>query len=90
KIRNSHDPPQKYLNDIKNLFVFNGLLLAMTSTNDKNKGTLIDVFNHEGKYIDNFYLKLSGSLLASNKDSILVKEKDKDENILIVQYQIIE
>ena len=55
-------PPQKYLDDIQNLFVFGGQLWVMTSTTDKEKRVLIDVFNFKGQYIDNFYLKFPDNL----------------------------
>ena len=55
-------PPQKYLDDIQNLFVFGGQLWVMTSTIDKEKRVLIDVFNFKGQYIDNFYLKFPDNL----------------------------
>lgn len=50
-------PPQKYLNDIFNLFIFKDKLWVMTSRVEKDKGILIDVFDSDGRYIDNFYLK---------------------------------
>jgi hypothetical protein len=55
-------PPQKYMNDITNLFVFKDKLWVLTSTKDKNKGILIDVYDFEGKYVDNFYLKFPNYL----------------------------
>lgn len=50
------EPEQKYRNDIQNLFVNNGQLWVMTSSENKKKGLLFDVFDLEGKYIDQFYL----------------------------------
>jgi len=55
-------PPQKYLDDIQNLFVFGDRLWVMTSTTDKEKRVLIDVFNFKGQYVDNFYLKFPDNL----------------------------
>ena len=59
-------PPQKYLDDIQNLFVFGDQLWVMTSTTDKGKRVLIDVFNSEGQYIDNFYLKFPDNLARNS------------------------
>ena len=56
-------PRQKYLDDIQNLLVFKDRLWVVTSTKDKEKRTLIDVYNSEGKYIDNFYLKFPENLV---------------------------
>lgn len=50
-------PPQKYMNDIVNIYTHKDAIWVATSTSDKNKGVLIDVFNFEGSFIDNFYLK---------------------------------
>jgi len=83
-------PRQEYMSDVNNLFVFNDLLWVVTSTKKKKKGILIDVFNFDGKFIDSFYLNLNGRLVATNKDSIFVLEKNEDENFQIVKYKIIE
>jgi len=51
-------PPRlKLKNDISGLFPRENLLWIMTSTQDKTKGTLVDVFDDEGRYLDCFYLK---------------------------------
>lgn len=55
-------PPLKYLDDIQNLFAFGDQLWVMTSTTDKEKRVLIDVFNFKGQYIGNFYLKFPDNL----------------------------
>lgn len=36
------------------------MLWVVTSTFDRKKGILIDVFNPEGKYVDSFYLQFPG------------------------------
>ena len=50
---------------------------------------MTDVFNNEGKHIDNFFLNLKSSLMATHGDSIFVQETDEDENLQIVEYKII-
>ncbi|MFX0198930.1 MAG: 6-bladed beta-propeller [Candidatus Hodarchaeota archaeon] len=50
-------PEQKYLNDIYHLLVVKDKLWVMTSTLDKEKGWLVDVYDIQGRYVDNFYLK---------------------------------
>jgi hypothetical protein len=82
-------PERKYENDILGLFFHNDQLWVKTSTKNEKKGVLIDVFNKEGKYIDNFYLNLKGELMAVHGDFIFMSEKDEDENIQIVKYKMI-
>ncbi len=53
------EPVQKYRNDIQNLFVNQNKLWVMTSTEDKKKGILFDVFDLEGRYVDKFYLQFT-------------------------------
>ena len=55
----SLDPPVDYANDIQKLFVVKEKILAMTSTIDAARGILVDVFNKEGEYIDNFFLPIN-------------------------------
>lgn len=53
------DPPHpKFLNDIDNIFIHEDEIWVLTSTVDREKGTLVDVFDFTGKYIDNFYLNI--------------------------------
>ena len=82
-------PERKYENDILGLFLHRDQLWVKTSTKDEKKGVLIDVFNKEGKYVDNFYLNFKGELMTVQGDFIFVSEKDEDENIQIVKYKII-
>jgi len=51
-------PRPKFLNDIDNIFVHEENIWVLTSTVDKEKGSLIDVFDFEGAYIDNIYLNI--------------------------------
>jgi hypothetical protein len=83
-------PEIKFESDVRGLFINNGLLWVKTSTADKKKGEMFDIFDCEGKFLDNFYLGVTGTLLAAHKDSIFVQEKDDDENLQIVQYKILE
>ena len=75
----------KYVEDIKDLFVLEDKLWVVTSTENK-KGTLVDVFDYNGNYLDNFYLKLKGSIMAVWKDYIFVREKNKYGAAEIVKY----
>jgi hypothetical protein len=86
-----HDiKPKKYENDILDLFVNKGKIWAKTSTKDEKKGYLIDVFDQEGKYIDNFYVSIPGAIAAVQDDCIYSTEQDKDGNMQVVKYKIAE
>jgi hypothetical protein len=51
-------PPRlKIKNDIAGLYPRGDRLWVLTSTYDKSKGTLIDVFDADGRYVDCFFLK---------------------------------
>lgn len=89
RIKKYNAPKRIYENDIKRLFLNKGLLWIETSTKDAEKGHLIDVFDREGRYIDCFYLPIIGLLKAVRDDSIFVVEKDADENLQIVKYEIV-
>jgi len=47
-----------YDNDVYRLLVYKDQVWALTSTYDPTKGVLVDAFNSEGKYVDNFWLPL--------------------------------
>ena len=81
-------PKKKFEDDISDIYLCKDLLWVKTSTKDKKKGDMFDVFNDEGQYIDNFYLNLKGSLIAVHEDSIFVLETDEDENFQIVKYKV--
>jgi hypothetical protein len=67
-------PHQKYTHDIINIFTHGDEIWAVTSTRDKAKGALIDIFDGNGIYKDSFYIKLPEQLLnalSSNSDSTI-------------------
>ncbi len=93
----SYRPPRKYLNDVTKLLEFNDLLWAMTSTADKDKGVLIDVYNFEGQYVDNFYLKfpeeidpilIGYRLMFISGDYLFMPAYNEDETYCIKKYRI--
>jgi hypothetical protein len=94
----SLDPPVDYANDIQKLFVVKDKIMTMTSTIDASKGILVDVFNKEGEYIDNFFLPikhielkdLSRYPITISDDFLLVKETGDDDFSCIVKYKIID
>ena len=88
-------PAQKYSNDIRALFVVDDRLWVLTSTIDPEKGKLVDVFDLEGRYLDNFYLPLPENLARENDDPIWVSgdrlyliEVNPDETAILRVFKI--
>ncbi len=82
-------PEIQYESDIVDLYNFKGNLWIETSTNDAEKGTLYDVFNREGQYIDCFWLNVGGSLMTTHGDFLFVREQDEDGSMSIVKYRVL-
>lgn len=91
-------PPPKYLNDIRQLLVYRDKMWVVTSTVDKEKGILIDVYDSSGDYSGKFYLKLPGRLkhldyyflnIFVYGDYLYTIERDAEDNPWLVKYRII-
>lgn len=74
--------------DINKLFPVGEALWVETSTLDKTKGRLIDVFDGNGRFTDSFYLGPGRTLMAVGDDCLFSQEKNEDETITIVKYRI--
>jgi len=94
----SGPPELKFQNDVKNFFTRGQDIWAVTSTRDKAKGILIDVFDGEGVYRDCFWLKLPEAALKSvlspgscalDGDSLWVVERSEDETFAIKKYRVV-
>jgi hypothetical protein len=83
-------PKIKYEIDVSGLSINKDSLWVKTSTNDKEKGDLFDVFDSQGRFIDNFYLGAGRTLLNSYGDTVFVLEKDQAENYRLIKYKIME
>ncbi len=83
-------PGADYLADIQGLFEHKDMIWVMTSTTDAERGTLFDVFNLEGAYVDAYWIKWPGSLISISDDIIFLRERADDGTIAVVGYQIIE
>jgi len=85
-----NNPPKKdFENDISAMFICDDNLWVKTSTTVKDKGMLFDVFDPQGRFLDSFYLNVEGSLALADGGFIYVTEKDKDENMLIRKYKVL-
>ncbi len=91
-------PIPDYMNDIQSIHFSNGRLYIFTSTVDKDKGVLVDVFNPNGKYSDCFYLKFQGknscymlyqNLVTIVNDYIYLIEQDESDDWVISKYQLL-
>jgi hypothetical protein len=87
----------KYHNDLCRLIWRNDRLWAVTSTFDPKKGILVDVFDREGRYLDNFYLPLLKirrtnpqyyAPMAVHGNLLYVLEADEDDLISLIRYEI--
>lgn len=88
-------PALKYKWDISGIAFFKDTLWVVTSTKRDNNQTLIDVFDKDGKYLDNFYLQMPPdvtyfTLYKYFFNYILSIETDNDGDYRIVKYRIMD
>ncbi len=88
---------RKHYNDIYKLATYKNNLLVFTSKMNKKGEILIDVFNDNGKYIDNFYIKIPG---VNRPDDLIRKpvlfhngflwttDTDEDDAPYVLKYKI--
>lgn len=96
-------PSQKYENDIRELWVHGDKLWVVTSTFEKDKGFLIDVFDINGKFLDSFFLHQPDKACEARMDKIVgfglkvmivdgeflyTTEEDESGNLFIVKYRM--
>ena len=94
-----YGPPElKFQNDVKNIFARGGEIWVVTSTKDKDKGVLVDVFDGEGSYQDCFFLKLPEPALKSlispgqsalDGDFLWVVERSEEEGTFTIRKYLI-
>lgn len=82
-------PEREFKNDIQNFYDRGKTLWIKTSTIDKTEGSLYDVFDKEGNYIDSFFLDAESYIVALYKDYIFMRETDEEGMISIVKYKIL-
>lgn len=80
-------PEQEYLTDIQGLRVVGDQLWVSTSTKDKANGSLIDVFDKEGRYVDCFYARWDWGVAFEG--SIFCIETNGHGTFDIVKYRIV-
>ncbi len=82
-------PEFEYESDVLDFLVNRDKLWMKTSTADREKGNLYDVFDFGGRYLDCFYIDSGRTLLGARGDEIFVSEKNADESIDLVKYKIV-
>jgi len=82
-------PNRDYEWDVFDLYLCQGRLWVKTSTIDKERGELYDVFDFNGQFMDSFHLGAGRILLNTHRDELFILEKDKEENLILVKYKIL-
>ena len=75
--RKNNLPKYDYRPDIDNLYPLADRLWVETSTEDKAKGRLCDVFDKDGRFVDSFYLGPGKTLMAVRRGSFSVRKRTK-------------
>jgi len=81
-------PLTEFWPDINNIYPISNGVWIETSTDDKAKGRLIDVFSKDGRFIDGFFLGKGRTLMCVQDGAIFCHEKNEDETIKIVKYRV--
>ncbi len=90
-------PVAKYHLDIQMIFLVEEKLWVVTSTVEEGKGILVDVFDRDGNFEDNFYLSypegvvpysVSSWIKTASGDFIYTLEKGEAEEVFIVKNRI--
>ena len=81
-------PKIEFETDVTRLYPVGEILWVVTSTDDKAKGRLIDIFDKDGRFLDSFYLGAGRTLMAVREDSIFCLEKNEDESLTIAKHRI--
>ncbi len=88
-IKRYNAPKRKFENDIQDLFLNKDFLWVKTSTVIKGKGTLFDIFDINGRFVDSVYINLSGRILRITGDYLFGSETDEEGLPSVVKYRMI-
>lgn len=79
-----NNPPKKdFENDIAALFTCGENVWVMTSTTDPTRGSLFDVFDPGGRFLDSFFLPKGLTLALADGEFVYLMEKEEDERIVL-------
>lgn len=101
KFKSDKTRPFNYYNDVYRILISKDKVWILTSTFDKSKGIMVDVFNEEGNYLDNFFLPFFNSKTGDCFDQLYFPltikdvylyaiEHDDDWNYCVVKYEIVD
>ena len=88
---------KEFFSDITGIALYKDKIWVFTSTVDKKKGVLVDLFGKDGKYLDNVYLPLpqlerpdtlERRSFTIVDDFLYIMEPDEEETPTIVKYKI--
>jgi hypothetical protein len=82
-------PKKEFESDIRDLFTDGPRLWVRTSTEGKAKGSLFDVFDPDGRWLDSLYLGASRTLLTLRDGFVYTLETRDDETFRIHKSRII-
>ena len=88
--------PVEFYNDIQKLLLHKTNLWVVTSTIQKNKGILVDVYSSAGNLIDNFYLPIEYSRpdgilfwsMTISDNNLFAFNENEDGTLSLVKYNI--
>ncbi len=83
-------PKKKFKSDITDVFYDRGRVWIKTSTEDEEKGSLFDLFDSKGSFLDSFYINIKGRILIVDGDFLYSAEHDEEELPLVVKYRIVD
>lgn len=88
--RSGITPPEKdYWEDILHMRVCDHNLWVCTSTNDRAKGRLFDVFDPEGRYIDSFFLPAAGEVYPVDSGFVYVLAGNRSDLRSIGKFKVL-
>jgi hypothetical protein len=87
-VRERGMPLPEFWPDINSFYPISNGVWVETSTEDKAKGRLYDVFDKDGRFVDSFYVGAGRMLMAVREGFVFCQEKNEDETITIVKYKI--
>ena len=81
-------PKRKFLYDINRMFRNQDRIWVRTSTEEKEKGVLFDVFSPDGQYLDSFFIPKEVGFLHIWGDILFARNQDEEDNYVVVKYKI--
>lgn len=81
-------PKKKFEPDIEGLLYSCGHLWVKTSTANEENGTLYDIYDIDGSFLDSFFINIKGRIVKIDCDFLYSSELDEDLLPCVVKYRI--